>query len=123
MAYPNDVQVILDNKFENGIRFEGDEGWVFCARSEDRMTADGSKRLLPLRASDAKILSPLDGNAVRWMPSKTHHGNWLESIVANRQPIAPIQQSSRSLEACAAAWISMKLKSQVDVGRRHGNVR
>jgi hypothetical protein len=68
---------------------------------------------LPLRASDKKILSPLDGNAVRWMPSKTHHGNWLESIAANRQPIAPIEQSARSLEACAAAWIGMKLKRKL----------
>ena len=47
------------------------------------------------------------------MPSRTHHGNWLESIVANRQPIAPIQQSARSLEACATAWISMKLQRKL----------
>ena len=47
------------------------------------------------------------------MPSRTHHGNWLESIAANRQPIAPIQQSARSLEACAAAWIGMKLKRKL----------
>ena len=119
MLYPKNVQLILDNKFENGIRFEGDEGWVFCKRGEEKVTASdpstpaGREALLPLRASDPKILSPLDGNAVRWMPSKTHHGNWLESIVANRQPIAPIQQSARSLEACAAAWIGMKLKRKL----------
>ena len=47
------------------------------------------------------------------MPSKSHYGNWLESIVANRPPIAPIQQSARSLEACAAAWISMKRKRKL----------
>ena len=39
--------------------------------------------------------------------------NWLESILANRQPIAPVDQSARSLEACAAAWISMKLKRKL----------
>jgi hypothetical protein len=50
---------------------------------------------------------------VRWPPSKSHYGNWLESIVANCQPIAPIQQSARSLEACAAAWIGMKLKRKL----------
>jgi myo-inositol 2-dehydrogenase/D-chiro-inositol 1-dehydrogenase len=39
--------------------------------------------------------------------------NWLEAIAANRQPIAPIDQSARSLEACAAAWIGMKLKRKL----------
>jgi len=107
MLYPKGVRMVLDNKFENGIRFEGDDGWVFCARSED------SEGKPSLRASDKKLLSPLDGNTVRWMPSKSHYGNWLEGIAANRQPIAPIQQSARSLEACAAAWIGMKLKRKL----------
>jgi myo-inositol 2-dehydrogenase/D-chiro-inositol 1-dehydrogenase len=119
MQYPGKVQMILDNKFENGIRFEGDEGWVFCTRTDEKITASDPNlpfdrsAALPLRASDPKILSPLGGAAVRWMPSRTHHGNWLECILANRQPIAPIQQSSRSLEACAAAWIGMKLKRKL----------
>jgi hypothetical protein len=108
MSYPKNVTLILDNKFPNGIRFEGDDGWVFCTRSED-----GDEALPPLRASDKKILSPLVADAIRWQPSKSHHGNWLASIVANRQPIAPIQQSARSLETCAAAWISMKLKRKL----------
>jgi myo-inositol 2-dehydrogenase/D-chiro-inositol 1-dehydrogenase len=119
MLYPKNVQLILDNNFETGIRFEGDDGWVFCTRSEEKVTASdpnapaNRETLLPLRASDPKILSPLGENAFRWVPSKTHHGNWLESIAANRQPIAPIQQSARSLEACAAAWIGMKLKRKL----------
>jgi len=119
MLYPKNVQLTLDNKYENGIRFEGDDGWVFCTRSEEKVTASdpttpaGREALLPLRASDPKVLSPLGDNAIRWMPSRTHHGNWLESIAANRQPIAPIQQSARSLEACAAAWIGMKLKRKL----------
>ena len=119
LRYPKDVTLILDNHFETGIRFEGDEGWVFCTRSGEveaastpNSRADRLARL-PLRASDPKLLSPLGENAVRWIPSKSHYGNWLESIIANRPPIAPIQQSARSLEACAAAWISMKLKRKL----------
>jgi len=117
MLYPNSVQVILDNKLPNGLRFEGDEGWVFCTRGEDAISDANvpfdRNAARPLRASDPKILLPVGENAVRWMPSKTHHGNWLQSIAANRPPIAPIQQSSRSLEACAAAWIGMKLKRKL----------
>jgi len=116
MGYPQQVRLILDNHFATGLRFEGDEGWVFCTRSED-ISADDNPNVsfsresrLPLQASDPKILAPLDEHAIRWQPSKSHYGNWLESIAANRQPIAPIQQSARSLEACCAAWISMKLQ-------------
>ena len=115
MEYPGQVQVILDQHFENGIRFEGEEGWVFCARSEEKVTASdpttpaGREALKPLRASRESILESLPANAIRWAPSRTHHGNWLESIVAKHDPVAPIQQSARSLEACVAAWVSMKL--------------
>ncbi|MGC9943485.1 MAG: Gfo/Idh/MocA family oxidoreductase [Verrucomicrobiota bacterium] len=115
MLYPQNVRVILDQTFPNGIRFEGDEGWVFCSRGDEEAAGNESNPdlLRPLRASNPGILSPLDNNSVRWAPSRNHYLNWLEGIVANREPIAPIQQSARSLEACAAAWISMKLKRKL----------
>jgi len=117
MQYPNNVRVILDNEFETGLRFEGSEGWVFCTRGSAKVTASDPNAPADanraMRASDEKILSPLGGNATRWMPSKQHHLNWLESIAANRQPIAPIQQSARSLQACYAAWLGMKLKRKL----------
>ncbi len=117
MLYPGGVQVILDDKFENGLRFEGSEGWIFCRRSAEKVTASdpnvASEKTGPLRASDPKLLSLLDTHATRWMPSSNHYFNWLEAIVANRQPIAPIEQSARSLQACATAWIGMKLKRKL----------
>jgi myo-inositol 2-dehydrogenase / D-chiro-inositol 1-dehydrogenase len=118
MMYANGVQVILDDKFENGLQFEGTDGWVFCKRGAARVTSSDPNAAEedprgPLRASDPKILGPLDAGATRWMPSSNHYLNWLESIVAHRQPIAPIEQSARSLEACAAAWIGMKLKRKL----------
>jgi myo-inositol 2-dehydrogenase/D-chiro-inositol 1-dehydrogenase len=117
MLYPNSVQVILDNNYETGLLFEGTEGWVFCTRGAERVTASDpdapAASKPPLRASDPKLLSPLDSGAKRWPASHNHYLNWLESIAANRQPIAPIDQSARSLEACAAAWIGMKLKRKL----------
>ena len=118
MMYANGVQVVLDDKLENGLQFEGSEGWVFCKRGAARVTssdpnaADEDPRG-PLRASVPKILEPLGDGAVRWMPSSNHYLNWLESVAAHRQPIAPIEQSARSLQACAAAWIGMKLKRKL----------
>jgi len=120
MLYPNGVRMILDNSFENGLRFEGTEGWVFCSRGAVRVTSsDGNANEPvdatrgPLRSSDRKILSPLGADAKRWPASSNHYLNWLESIVARRDPVAPVDQAARSLEACAAAWIGMKFNHKL----------
>ena len=47
------------------------------------------------------------------MPSEDHYRNWLESILSRKDPIAPVEQSARSLEACAVAWIAMKLNRKL----------
>ena len=118
MMYPGDVRVILDNAFPNGIRFEGTDGWVFCARGAGLVTSSdpgaaqqaGSARR-SLDASKTEILTaPYGPKDVRWPASDDHYRDWLEAIVARKDPIAPVDQSARSLEACAAAWIAMKLQ-------------
>lgn len=117
MAYPDDVTVILDNNFENGLRFEGDEGWIFCTRGNVRVTAsDGntpSDGKSALRASDNKLLAPLGADAKRLPDSKDQYSNWLEAIAANKPPVAPVEEAARSLQACAAGWIAMKLGRKV----------
>jgi predicted dehydrogenase len=120
MSYADGAQVILDDKFENGLRFEGSEGWVFCSRGNVRVTASDGNAMVPedvtrgpLRASDPKLLSALGSDAKRWVPSPNHYLNWLECIAANRDPIAPVDQAARSLQACAVAWIGMKLKRKL----------
>ena len=113
MLYPNQVQVILDDQFENGLSFEGDEGWIFCTRGGAKVTASDPNAPTTgdsaLRASAPKLLSPLGSQALRLPPSANHYRNWLESISDNREPLAPVDQAACSLNACAAAWISMKL--------------
>jgi predicted dehydrogenase len=115
MKYPNGVQVILDDKFENGLHFEGDAGWIFCARGSERVTAsdpnvaaDPSGRG-PFRVSNNQLLAPLEPGETRWLPSPNHYLNWLEGIVARRDPIAPVDQAVKSVQTCCAAWIGMKL--------------
>ena len=115
MLYPNGALLILDDSFPNGVRFEGTEGWVFCARGSEQVTASDPKAAnqdgaIALSASNPKLLTaPLGATAKRWMASSDHYLNWLESIAARRDPIAPIDESARSLEACALGWIGMKL--------------
>lgn len=121
MTYPGDVRVTLDNEFPNGIRFEGTDGWVFCARGAGLVTSSdpgASAQQAPARksldASRIEILTaPYGPKDVRWPASDDHYRNWLEAIVSRKDPIAPVDQSARSLEACAAAWIAMKLQRKL----------
>jgi len=120
MMYPGNIKVIMDNNFTNGIQFDGTDGTVFCARGNERVTASdpvnaGDNKKGPLWASSDKILYPRVGPEGKiWMPSADHYRNWLESIISRRDPIAPVDQSSRSLEACAIAWIAMKLNRKLN---------
>jgi predicted dehydrogenase len=121
MNYPGAVQVILDNTFEMGIRFEGEEGWIYCTRSSAKVTkSDGSSgkpddvEKKSLKASDDKILAPLPPTATRWMPSENHYRNWLEAIAGDHPPIAPVDQAIKSLQACCTGWIGMKLGRKLE---------
>jgi predicted dehydrogenase len=118
MIYPGNIRLTLDNNFNNGIQFEGSDGTVFCARGNAKVTASDPVSVAdkkgPLWASSDKILYPRIGQEGKtWMPSADHYRNWLEAILTRKDPIAPVDQSSRSLEACAIAWIAMKLKHKL----------
>ena len=120
MMYPNGAQVILDNSFQNGIRFEGTSGWVFCARSAAQVTSSDPGATAQndvkksLDASKPEILTaPYGPKDVRWPQSDDHYLNWLEAIAKRLDPIAPVDQAVRSLQACAAAWIGMKLRRKL----------
>ena len=118
MIYPGNIHLTMDNNFSNGIEFEGTDGTVFCARGSAKVTASDPVSVAdkkgPLWASSEKILYPRIGKEGKtWMPSTDHYRNWLESILTRKDPIAPVDQSSRSLEACAIAWIAMKLNRKL----------
>jgi myo-inositol 2-dehydrogenase / D-chiro-inositol 1-dehydrogenase len=119
MEYPGNITLIMDDKFDNGIFFEGTDGHVFCARGNERVTKSdpltaSDDKLKPLYASSEKILYPRVGQEGKiWMPSSDHYRNWLEAILSRKDPVAPVDQSVRSLEACAIAWIAMKLNRKL----------
>ena len=70
--------------------------------------ASGQRRSLD--ASDPALLTaPYKEGDKRWPASSDHYRNWLEHIATRTDPIAPVDQAGRSLEACAAGWIAMKL--------------
>jgi len=115
--YANGVQMTISGEFENGIRWIGDKGWIFVCR--DGMTSPTSsgapeKPVIPLRASDAKILeSAIGTNEWHAYTSDDQHGNWLDCIVSRKQPVAPAEIGHRACSTCLLHWIAMKVQHPI----------
>ncbi|HYG24946.1 MAG TPA: Gfo/Idh/MocA family oxidoreductase [Verrucomicrobiae bacterium] len=112
LTYPNNVQMVVSDKFPNGIRFIGGEGWIFVSRDAQAATAsDPTSRATPLKpldASNEKLLDPR-GLAVEFQHSTSHHKNWLECVKSRKTTLVPAPVAHHANTACIVAWIAMKL--------------
>jgi len=112
LTYPREIRVHVSNRFPNGIRFIGDDGWIFVSRgdvavtSTDPLTPGAS--LKALDASDPKLLDPV-GVRVELYRSEDQHKNWLECVRSRKAPIAPATVGHSALAACFVSWVAMKL--------------
>ena len=74
--YANGATMIIDNKFTNGIRFEGADGWIFVSRGSAKVTASDPATAFgkALDASDPQILnSKIGPNEIHLHASTDHH--------------------------------------------------
>lgn len=112
LTYPGNVIMTVSDKLPNGIKFIGDEGWIFVSRDPQQTTASdpaaAPTALKPLDASDPRLLDP-QGLKVEMPRSTSHHRNWLECVQSRKQPLAPAPIAHRSNTACIVSWIAMKL--------------
>jgi predicted dehydrogenase len=112
MKYANGVTMIIDNHFENGIKFEGSEGWIFVSRGSGKATesdpATGNSKAFAA-SSKAILDSPIGLNEIHLHRSEDHHLDWLKSIQTGQPSSTNPEQAHRSTSACAIGWIAMKL--------------
>lgn len=116
--YKNGVKMVVSNEIPNGIRFEGTKGWIFVSRGDAPVTASDpiakQNAAKALDASDPKIITSVIGpNEINLPVSKEHHGNWLDSIVSRKEPIAPVEIGHRSCSACLLHHAAMKLNRKL----------
>jgi hypothetical protein len=52
-------------------------------------------------------------NEIHLTESKDHHGNWLESVISRKDPIAPAEIGHRLRSACLLHHAPMKLKRRL----------
>jgi hypothetical protein len=111
LIYPGNIRLTVSDKFPNGIRFIGDDGWIFVSRDAQTTASDPTSpatTLKTLDASDPKLLDP-NGVTVHFPHSLEHHKNWLECVRSRQTPLAPAPIAHRANAACIVSWIAMKL--------------
>lgn len=112
LTYPGDIKLTVDNTLQNGIRFIGDEGWIFVTRDGAATPSDPTGtggKYGPLEASKPSLLEP-KGVTVEFPHSTSHHKNWLESVKARRPALVPAPVAHSGNTACILSWIAMKTK-------------
>jgi len=115
--YANGVVMTISGDFENGIKWIGDKGWIFVCR--DGMTTPTSTGaspvpIIPLRASDPKILDSVIGpNEWHVYTADDQHGNWLDCIHSRKAPLATAEIGHRACSTCLLHWIAMKTQHHV----------
>lgn len=94
--YANGVKVHCMSSGENGVHFEGDNGWIFVSRGS-------------LKASDPKIISePLGADAKRLLASPSHMGNFLNNIKTRGRCCADVEIGHRSSTVCHLGNIGLR---------------
>jgi myo-inositol 2-dehydrogenase / D-chiro-inositol 1-dehydrogenase len=107
-AYANGVTVYISEKYPNGLRFIGDDGWIWVTRGK---YVEGARNNA-LNASGLKIIQAgikPDEVHLHESPNNDHHLDWLTSVRTRKTPAAPVEAGHRSCSACLLGWAAMRL--------------
>lgn len=111
-TYPGGIVMKVSNTYPNGVRFIGDDGWIFVSRGAQKATASdptaGQKPLKALDASDPKLIA--GAPTVELYKSTNHHKNWTDCLKSRQEPITPCGNGHYVFTACSIGWVAMKLK-------------
>jgi predicted dehydrogenase len=123
--YANGITMYTSGGYQNGIRYEGTEGWIFVSRGDYAATPSdptSKVRAKAIDASDPKILESVIGEKeIHLYNSADQHGNWLDCIESRKEPISPIEIGHRACSVCLITHVSMKIprKLQWDPKKEH----
>ena len=100
-TYATGVEIVVTNDFENGVKWEGEDGWVFVNRG--RIDAEPKSLLEETIAPNEEHLPTSPG----------HRRNFLDCVRSRREPIAPIEQAHRTITVAHLGNIAMRLGRKV----------
>ena len=112
-SYANGAVMYISEKYPNGIRFIGEDGWIWVTRGRYQAGEPApGQRNRALDASDPRILrAGIKDNEfhLHTSPRNDHHLDWLTSVRNHTEPVAPAEDGHRSCTACLLAHAAMKL--------------
>jgi myo-inositol 2-dehydrogenase/D-chiro-inositol 1-dehydrogenase len=118
--YADGAEMYISDKYPNGIKFLGENGWIWVTRGRfsavdmQALGAGGPGRGGPWTAA-------IDASDRRWIkegikdseihlhasPKNDHHLDWLTSIKTRKDPVAPAEVGHRANSVCLLAQIAM----------------
>ena len=117
--YENGITVYTSGGYTNGIKYIGDDGWIFVSRGAYQASAsdpvDQKKSAQALNASDPNILnSVIDSSEVHLEKIDDQHGNWLDCIKTRKAPISPIDKGHKACSICLISDIAMQFDRKLE---------
>ncbi len=100
-VYANGAVMVVSDKFPNGVRFEGTEGWVFVRRGG-------------IEAEPKVLLTETFGEKdVRLEASENHFRNFIDCVRSRKECVAPCEQAHRSITVAHLGNIAMLLRQDL----------
>lgn len=117
--YENDLTVYTSGGYTNGIKYIGEDGWIFVSRGSYTASASDpvskEKSSKALNASSPEILKSVIGeNETHLYKINDQHGNWLDCIKTRKQPISPIEKGHKACVVCLISDIAMQFDRKLE---------
>ena len=126
--YANGADVYISEKYPTGIKFIGEDGWIWVTRggTSRQRSGRGQARSAALDASDRKMLTAgIKDNEIHLhhSPKNDHHLDWLTSIKTRKPPAAPAEVGHRSCTRLPAGPCGHETGSRTQLGPAGGALR
>jgi predicted dehydrogenase len=105
LSYASGVAINISDALPNGVRFEGEDGWIWVSRGNINSPN-------ALNASDPNLLKTPESDfktRLHRSPNWDHHLDWLEAIRHRKDAVTNVETGHRSNSACVISWIAMKI--------------
>ncbi|MSU44135.1 MAG: twin-arginine translocation signal domain-containing protein [Pedosphaera sp.] len=100
-VYKDGAVMVVSDKFPNGVRFEGSDGWVFVSRGK-------------IEAEPKSLLTEAFGEKdTRLYVSENHFRNFIDCVQSRKECVAPCEQAHRSITVAHLGNIAMLLRQDI----------